>query len=332
MNKLRFVAMIAAAAALSATVAKAEVVAKVGDTEITRSQLENRLKPKLIELENQRYQTLRQGLEEMIGERLMELEAKAQGKTLEEFQNEEIFSKVAEPSEDEIQRVYDENKAQIGDRTLEELRPQIISYIKQRTASNLYRALINDLKSKYQVRIKLAPPVVDVGTGGRPARGGGEDAPVTIIEFADYECPYCRMVEKTVEKVLETYGDKVRFVYRDFPLPFHAHARGASQAARCAEEQGKFWEYHDALYGASDLSTDGLRELADQVGLDRNQFDECLASNKYDKAIQKDIDEGANAGVNGTPAFFINGRSLSGALPFEQFKQVIDEELSRQGG
>ena len=197
----------------------------------------------------------------------------------------------------------------------------------------LYQALLKDLKAKYGVKTMLSPPVVDISTGGRPSRGGGEDAPVTMIEFADYECPYCKLAQPTVEQVLDTYGDKVRYVYRDFPLPFHSHARPASLAARCAEEQGKgkYWEYHDALFEAPDLSTDGLRSLADSVGLDRAKFDDCLASEKYNDAIDKDVSDGSNAGVNGTPAFFINGRFLSGALPFEQLKAVIDEELARAG-
>ncbi len=332
MKRLSLIAAAAAALVFTYSAAWAESVAKVGGTEISREELEKSVRPKLIELENQRYETLRQGLEELIGERLIELEAKARGKTAEELRDEEIFSKVAEPGDDEIQRVYDENKAQIGDRTLEELRPQIIQFLKQRTANMLYQALLKDLKKKYGVKTMLSPPVVDVSTGGRPSRGGGEDAPITMIEFADYECPYCKLVQPTVEQVLETYGDKVRYVYRDFPLPFHSHARPASLAARCAEEQGKFWEYHDALFEAPDLSTDGLRSLADSVGLDRIKFDDCLASEKYADAVKRDMEDGSNAGVNGTPAFFINGRFLSGALPFDQIKAVIDEELERAGG
>ncbi len=333
MKKFPLIVAAIATVLLTSSVVWAESVAKVGDTEISREELEKSVRPKLIEIENQRYETLRQGLEELVGQRLVELEAKARGKTPEELRNEEIFSKVAEPGDDEIQRVYDENKAQIGDRTLEELRPQIIQFLKQRTANMLYQALLKDLKAKYGVKTMLSPPVVDISTGGRPSRGGGEDAPVTMIEFADYECPYCKLAQPTVEQVLDTYGDKVRYVYRDFPLPFHSHARPASLAARCAEEQGKgkYWEYHDALFEAPDLSTDGLRSLADSVGLDRAKFDDCLASEKYNDAIDKDVSDGSNAGVNGTPAFFINGRFLSGALPFEQLKAVIDEELARAG-
>jgi len=332
MKKFSWTVAAVATLLLTSSLVWAESVAKVGDTEISREELEKSVRPKLIELENQRYETLRQGLEELVGERLFELEAKERGKTAEELRDEEIFSKVAEPGEDEIQRVYDENKAQIGDRTLDELRPQIVQFLKQRTANMLYQALLKDLRKKYAVKTMLSPPVVDVSTGGRPSRGGGDNAPVTLIEFADYECPYCKLVQPAVEQVLETYGDKVRYVYRDFPLPFHSHARPASLAARCAEEQGKYWEYHDALFEAPDLSIDGLRSLADTVGLDRTKFDDCLASEKYDDAIDKDVSEGSNAGVNGTPAFFINGRFLSGALPFDQLKTVIDEELERAGG
>ncbi len=175
----------------------------------------------------------------------------------------------------------------------------------------------------------LDPPKVDVDTGGREARGGGESAPVTIVAFSDYECPFCRRAEGTVAQVLETYGDKVRYVHRDYPLPFHSHAHDAAEAARCAGDQGKFWEYHDRLFETAKLTLDDLKQHATELGLDRTKFDECLASGKYESAVDADLQAGSEVGVSGTPAFFINGRMLSGAQPFERFKEVIDAELAR---
>ena len=326
------VATVVLAALGTAAVTWAEPVAKVGDQEISRSELEARLKPKLIEIENNRYQTLRQGLEELIAEKLMAMEAEARGKTVVDVQNEEIFSKVAEPSEDEIQRVFDTNKAQLKDKTLEDVRPQIVQYLQKRTASTMYQLFVGELKTKYGTKLMLMPPLVEVSPGGRPSRRGDESAPSTMIEFADYECPYFKIAQATVDTVLETSAEKMRNGYRDYPLPFHANARGASQATRCAEEQGKYWEYHDKVFAAKDLTTDGLRSLADTLELDRAKFDECLASGKFDAAIDEDVSEGSEAGVSGTPAFFINGRFLSGALPFDQLKAVIDDELERLGG
>jgi protein-disulfide isomerase len=133
----------------------------------------------------------------------------------------------------------------------------------------------------------------------------------------------------TVQEVMKTYGDKVRLVHRDFPLPFHPQARPAAEAARCAEAQGKFWEYHSKLFASQDLSTEKLQALATEVGLDRAKFDACVSKQQFNEGIDKDVADGTDAGVTGTPAFFINGRMLSGAQPFEKFKEVIDEELAR---
>jgi protein-disulfide isomerase len=152
---------------------------------------------------------------------------------------------------------------------------------------------------------------------------------VTIIEFSDYECPYCKQAEPTVDEVMETYGDKVRLFYRDYPLPFHNAAKPAAEAAHCANAQGKFWEYHQKLMASEELNAEAFKSLADGVGLERAKFDECLAKNDFADAIQKDMDDGEAAGVNGTPAFFINGRMIDGARPFEQFKEIIDEELAK---
>ena len=152
---------------------------------------------------------------------------------------------------------------------------------------------------------------------------------MTIVEFSDYECPFCKRAEPAVDKVMEVYGDKVRLFYRDYPLAFHANAKPAAEAAHCANLQGKFWPYHQKLMASEDLSSEKLKSIADEVGLEREKFDACLAKNDFAAAIEQDVKDGDAVGVNGTPAFFINGRMLDGARPFEQFKEIIDEELAK---
>ena len=153
---------------------------------------------------------------------------------------------------------------------------------------------------------------------------------MTIIEFSDYECPFCKRVEPTVQQVLKTYGDKVRFVYRNFPLPFHQRARPPPRPPRCADEQGKFWEYHDKLMaGRRSCRPTTSRSWPARSASTATKFDECVAARtQFKDAIDKDVAAGEAAGVNGTPAFFINGRMLDGAQPFEKFKEIIDEELA----
>lgn len=160
---------------------------------------------------------------------------------------------------------------------------------------------------------------------------GSEAAPITIIEFSDYECPYCRQWHSEVyTKLLDTYGDQIRFVYRDFPLEsIHVNAKPAAEAANCANEQGFFWEYHDLLFSMElGLSSEAYQEYANQLGMDEEAFQECVESGRYQQEVQSDFDFAANLGVRSTPTFFINGIAVVGAQPFEVFQQVIEKELA----
>ncbi len=163
---------------------------------------------------------------------------------------------------------------------------------------------------------------------------GPKDAPITIIEFSDYQCPFCARAEPAVKRILESYKGKVNFVYRDFPLSFHQYAQKAAEASECADEQGKFWQYHDILFEKQQEWSSGgvskLKEYAIGLGLDSKKFDECLDSGIYANEVQKDIEDGQNYGVSGTPAFFINGIEVSGAQPFDVFQKIIDSELNKR--
>jgi len=160
---------------------------------------------------------------------------------------------------------------------------------------------------------------------------GPEDAPVTIVEFSDFQCPFCgRFHQQTYPRLRETYGDRIRFVYRDFPiLQLHPNALISAQAANCANEQGKYWEYHDLLLTNQDQSDrTALSNFAAQLELNMTAFDECLDSGRYEQEVNADTRAGSGYGVTGTPTFFINGRPLVGAQPYEVFAAMIDEELA----
>jgi protein-disulfide isomerase len=178
------------------------------------------------------------------------------------------------------------------------------------------------------------PQVVQVSVDDDPAKGS-KDAPVVIVEFSDFQCPYCkRFFDQTLPQLENEYikTGKVYFVYRDFPLNFHQYAKEAAEAANCAKEQGKFWEYHDLLFENQQTWTSvGISELkkyAADLGLDTNKFDSCLDSGKYASEVQKDFQDGLSYGVGGTPTFFINGIKIVGAQPYSVFKQIIDQQLS----
>jgi protein-disulfide isomerase len=326
---MRFIlATLLVLATTSAVRAADDVAATVGSTSISRTELEKHVKPKLIEIENERYEALKEGLDELVAEELFKQEAAARKITPEQLEQQEVTAKVGEPTEAEIQQVYDANKAQLQGQTLEAVKPRIVEFLKEQKAGARRAQYIDELKGKYKTVVNLRPPVVDIGTGGRPEKGP-KDAPVTMIVFSDYECPFCRRAETTVEQVLKAYDGKIRYVFRDYPLPFHAKARPAAVAANCAIPQGKFWEFNQKLF-AGDLGPEGLKKIATEVGLDQKKFDACVAKNDQ-SSIEKDMADGSAVGVNGTPAFFINGRMLSGAQPFEAFKEVIDQELAQAG-
>jgi len=324
-----FVAALATMMTLPAP-ADAETVATVAGKAITLEELEKRVRPQLIEIENSRYEVLESGLDEMVAERLMEKEAAERGATIEKLVEDEINARIADPTEAEIEAVYEMSKENLDGASLDDVRQQIVVYLSSQKAAALGSEFLAGLREKYDTKILLEPPVVDVANGLNPARGGGKDAPVTIVAFSDYECPYCKQAEQVVERVLDAYGDKVRYFHRDFPLPFHANAHQAAQAARCAGDQSRFWDYNVTLFATPTLSTEKLQEIADGMQLDRSEFDECLASEKYKDAVDADLAAGEAIGVNGTPAFFINGRAMSGALPMEKFRTVIDAELARE--
>jgi protein-disulfide isomerase len=307
-----------------------EVVATVGDVTITRGDLEKSVKSQLFEVDNQRYEILEDGLNNLVSEKLLAMEAKAQNKSVEDFQKELMSAPVEEPPAEMVQKVFEENKEQLGGKSLDEVKGRIVEYLKNQGRAQKAQAMLASLRAKHPTVIKLAPPVVEVSDGGRESRGGDASAPILIIGFSDYECPFCKKGEEAIAQVMAAYGKKVRYVHRDYPLPFHKSARPAAEAARCAGEQGKFWEAHDALFKATGLTPDNVVEITVSAGADKTKLQACITEGKVKTMVDEDMTAGGDVGVSGTPAFFINGRMLSGAQPFERFKAIIDSELAKK--
>jgi len=321
--------LVAIAILVAVPVARAaDPVATVGGKPISRADLEEHVRPKLVEIENERYEALREGLDEMVAVELFAQEAKSRGVTVEKLEEVEVTAKVVAPTDAEIQQVYDANKQQLGGATLDQVKPRIVEFLKGQKEEARRQSFVQELKAKHKTVVNLDPPRVKIDIAGRPARGN-PSAPVTIVEFSDYECPFCKRAEAAVDQVVKAYPDKVRLVFVNFPLSFHASAKPAAEAALCANTQGKFWDYSKKLFESPDLTADRFKTIAKDTGLDQAKFDQCLAKKETAAAVDKDIKIGAEAGVTGTPAFFINGRMISGAQPFEKFKEIIDEELAR---
>jgi len=316
---------------MSQTPAKSEAVAEVNGVTIKAAEIDKAIGMQIAKLEEQIYQLRQQKLEALIREKLLADEALKRGISVQALLDAEVTSKVPPVADQDIEAFYQANKAQIkGEEAA--VRQQIRSFLQNQKVSAQRETFVKSLRSQAKVAVYLkVPPVyrAEVSVAGAPFKGP-EAAPVTIVEVTDFHCPYCKRVQPTLNEVLLKYPDKVKLVFRDFPIDqLHPNARKAAEAARCANEQGKFWPYHDKLMaGGTDASPEKLKEYAKEIELDAGAFEQCLASGKYRAAVQKDVDEGTRLGVNGTPAFFINGRMLSGAQPTDAFAKVIDEELS----
>jgi protein-disulfide isomerase len=319
-------------------------VARVSGATITAGELENFTPPggqasvakelKRLEQEHQQqvYQTRRGALDGMIRQRLLEAKAKAAGVTVDEFLQKEIVARVGEPSEEELRALYERAKSGPNASALppfDQVKPDIARFVQQQKAQGALAEYFDTLMKEAKVEILLPeyqPPKVEVAAEG-PSKGPA-DAPVTIVEFSDFECPFCVRAEDTVKQVMAAYPNQVRLVYRDYPLPNHAQAPKAAEAAHCAGDQGKYWEMHGRLFAAGGkLEVESLKSYAKELGLDGAKFDKCLDSGEKATVVTAHKKAGEEAGVNGTPAFFVNGNLISGAQPLDAFKKLIDREL-----
>jgi protein-disulfide isomerase len=206
---------------------------------------------------------------------------------------------------------------------------QTAAALRQKRLDERREAFVKSLRDRAGVRVLLDPPRVRIDDGGAAAKGPRQ-APVTIVEFSEFQCPYCGRASATLKQLQAQYGDRLRIVFRHFPLASHADAPKAAEAALCAGEQQRFWEMHDRLFASqSRLKPDDLVQHAAAIGLDAERFRRCLDSGTFAARVQADQAEGTRYGVTGTPAFFINGRPLVGAVPYENFARLIDDELAR---
>ncbi len=282
----------------------------------------------VFQLRLQEYDVKSKALENLVNQKLLEGEAKKKGITTEKVLEQEVDAKVAEPTEAELQALYIVQKQQLG-KPFDEIKPQLLQLLKKSRIQEAREGYYKRLREQAGVSILLQKPKVQVAYD--PARLRGDPkAPVVIIEFSDFQCPYCQSVQPTLKTLLAKYDGRVSLAYRDLPVrDIHPQAQLAAEAARCAGEQGKFWEYHDLLFANQNkLDRPGLVDLAHGLKLEEKQFDSCLTSGKYQAQIEQDRQLGLRAGVAGTPGFFVNGNLLSGNLPQDAFEKVIQAELA----
>jgi protein-disulfide isomerase len=307
-----------------------EIVAQVAGEVITMSQLEQAKAAQLKRFEQERYDLLRSALDDVAMETMITKAAAERGVTSEELMRAEVQDKIMPPTEEELKARYEANKDRAGGRSFEEVRAPLERMMIEESTQARLKAFNNELKKNYDFKIMLEPPRSEVTIPVDAMAKGPVDAPVTMVEFADFQCPYCRRAHPVVSRLLMEYQDKIRYVFRDYALAFHKRAVPASVAAYCANEQGKYWDYYESLkVMVGDLQDADLNQRAESMGLDMDAFKACMAAGKYEGLVNAGFADGQALGVTGTPTYFINGRMLIGAQPYEAFKEIIDEEIAR---
>jgi protein-disulfide isomerase len=304
------------------------VVAEIAGRKVTTDELENKEAGKLLQAKYKYYLAERDALDQFIDDQLLELQAKKEGVTLDELFKRHISAGIQEPTEDQLRFYYEGVQT---DESYESARSKIIDTVRQLRMKKAHDAYIADLRGQYGVVVELAQPSARVEVGNAP-RLGPPTAPVQIIEFADYECPYCQKVNEDLARLRDQFGSQVSVVYKDFPLPMHPLAARAAEAAHCAGEQGKFWEFHDSLFETKRLQMSDLKQQAEKLKLDTAKFDQCLESGEETAAVKKDAAEGQRLGLQGTPSFFINGHFMSGAIGYMKLRETVMQELDTTTG
>jgi protein-disulfide isomerase len=308
-------------------------VAKIGAEVITAGDVDKSIRGELNDMEQRTYDMRKAALDQLINQKLVEAKAKVAGKPVDEFLRVELSPKVGEPTDEEVRALYERAKAagQVKE-PFDQVKPQIVQFLRRQKSEAVLAQYIEQLRADAKVEVLLAPYLpskVEVAATG-PSKGP-DSAPVTIVEFSDFQCPYCAKAEATVKDLLELekYKGKLRLVYRDYPLPNHNLAPKAAEAAHCAGDQGKYWEMHDRLFAATPkLEVTDLKAYARDLKLDEGRFSKCLDSGEKAKVVADHFKAGNDAGVRGTPAFFINGRLISGAQKLEAFTALVDAELA----
>jgi protein-disulfide isomerase len=311
------------------------VVARVDGAPVTAGEMMAEAKAPLANAEKQFLEEVHaqkgRAIDRIVEKRLLEARAKKEGLTVEALLDREVASKVPEPADAVLQAIYDQTKA--GGRPLPpfpDVKAEIAAFVKGQTAQEVRQGFLVRLRAESKIESLLPPlllPKVTFVADG-PSRGEPK-APVTIVEFSDYECDFCGRAEEVVRRVLAEYGGRVRLVHQPFPLAGHPRAPKAAEAALCAGEQGRYWDMHDSLFATqAALGVDDLKGRARTLQLDAPKFDACLDSGRMAPVVETSRKLGEGIGVNATPAFYINGRPLSGSQPFERFKELVDHELA----
>lgn len=310
-------------------------IATVNGVSLDFTKLSNEAKERLRDFDNEntqrRFHLLWLGAEEAIGEELLRQEAKKRNVSVDALHQEMVEAKLVAPTDADVHRFYDENRDRIPVE-FATAEPYLRKQLLEQRREEIAEAYVNQLRLASDVRLAIEAPELPryaIETGDAPSIGATQ-AKVTVVEFADYQCPYCAQAKPVLEQLRKMYPNDLRLVFRDFPLSQHKDAQGASEAAFCAHEQGKFWPYHDLLFqNIRNLGSEDLRRYARDTKLNMTNFESCLKSERPKAAVAQHEKAGRDYGVQGTPAIFINGVKLIGVLPLPLLQALVERELAR---
>ena len=301
-----------------------EVVADIGGQKLTADDLEREEGGKLLQARFQYYLNQRKAVDDLIDSRLLAAEASKKHLTLEQLLEQEVYKQVKDPTEDQLQVYYEGLDTQ---QPYEAIRVQVLEHIRDLRRTKARTSYVEALRKQANISVLLSPPKAEVTLADSYVRGR-RDAEIVLVEFADFECPYCEKVTPALQQIKKEYGDKVAIAFKDFPLPMHHRSQKASEAARCAGQQNKFWEYHDVLFYSQQFDVADLKKHARVLKLDGARFDACLDNGEMAASVRSDLEEGKSLGLAGTPSFVVNGHFFSGVVDYNSLKQMIDQQLA----
>jgi protein-disulfide isomerase len=305
------------------------VVASVNGVPITQKQVDESVAARIYPLQQQLYAIRRAALENLIVSRLLEVEAKARGVSVDQLRRELTGGEIA-VTRAQVEEAFAQNASFFASMSPDEARERLRLDLENQARMKHYRAGLEGLRKKWPIKVNFPEPVLALSFDDvvSPVRGAAKPA-VTIVEFSDFECRFCRDVQPALKQVLESYAKDVRLVFKHLPLEGHRNALPAARAAYCAGEQDRFWQFHDALFVTGSLSPAVFDQVAADLGLGLTRFKTCLNSEQSRAAVVRDMETARSFRIDSTPSFLINGKLLKGALSFADFQKIIERELNK---
>jgi predicted DsbA family dithiol-disulfide isomerase len=306
------------------------VLASVNGSEITQKQVDDSVAARIYPLQQQLYTIRKAALDNLIATKLLESEATAKGISVEELRRQLTLGEI-NVTRAQVEETYKQNASFFAAMSPDEARERLRLDLENQARMKHYRTGLEALRKKWTVKLNFAAPAFVSGLDdGLSAAKGSAKPLVTIVEFSDFECPFCNQVQATLKQIMESYGNDVRLVFKHMPLEGHRNSLPAARAAYCAAEQDRFWQFHDALFASRNLSPAGLDQIATDLGLGVPKFQACLNSEYSRTAVMKDIETAQLFHIESTPSFIVNGQLIKGALSFADFQRIIERELGQR--